>query len=137
MSSVNTTKFQFSWTGVAGVAFADGDAVVASYDNDNATPYSGVKGEGEVVIGNDRRATITVRLQGSSPTIPRWDKIDFAATTGEITDLPYLYKKVMGDNTQVMTGTCTLVRKPMPTSNREMPILEYVFKSSDTESVIV
>jgi hypothetical protein len=137
MSSVNTTKFQFTWVGAAAVAFAGGDAVSAAFDNDNAVPYSGVKGEGEVVIGNDRRATFTVRLQGSSPTVPKWDKIDFAATTGEITDLPYLYKKQMGDNTQVCTGTCTLVRKPMPTSNREMPILEYIFKSSDTESVIV
>ncbi len=137
MSSVNTTKFQFTWVGDAAVAFADGDAVTAAFDNDNAVPYSGVKGEGEVVIGNDRRATFTVRLQGSSPTVPKWDKTNLGATTGEITDLPYLYKKQMGDNTQVCTGTCTLVRKPMPTSNREMPILEYIFKSSDTESVIV
>jgi len=135
--SLNTTKFQFNWSGVAALAFADGDAVLASFDNDNAVPYSGVKGEGEVVIGNDRRATFTVRLQGSSPTVKKWAKINLGATTGEITDLPYLYKKVMGDNTQVMTGTCTLVRNPMPISNREMPILEYTFKSSDTESVVV
>jgi hypothetical protein len=135
--SVNTSKFQFTWVGAAAVAFADGDAVTLSYDNDNAAPYSGVKGEGEVVIGNDRRATITVRLQASSPVRKKWAAINLGATTGEITDLPFLYKKVSGDNTDVATGNCTLVRVPLPTSNREMPILEYIFKSSDTEAVIV
>ena len=134
---VNTTKFQFSWSGVSGVGFADGDAVVAAFDNDSATQYAGVKGEGEVVIGNSRMATFTVRVQGSSPAAKKWMAIDLGVKTGEITDTAFIYKKLMGNNDYVCTGTCTLKRKPMPTSNREMPILEFIFGSSDTEAVIV
>ena len=134
MSDVNTSKFSFSWVTVAARGFADGDAVSAEFDNDSSTSYSGVKGEGATVVGVDRRATITVRLQGDSPTVKEYLAIDKGAKAGEITDLIYIYKRTVGDNVETWTGTCSLSKPPSSTSNRDMPEREFVFKSSDTRS---
>lgn len=134
--SVNTTKFSFSWNLKAARGYADGDAVTAEFDNDSSTSYSGTKGEGSTVTGVDRRATITVRIQGDSKTIPEYLAINKALEVGEIAIAPYIYKKVIGNNTTVATGTCVLSKVPIPDSNRDMPEYEFVFKSSDTEVVV-
>ena len=136
--SVNTTKFSFSWGGIAARGFADGDAVSFEFDNDSSTSYSGVKGEGSVVVGVDRRATITVRIQGDSVTVPAYLALNKGMRIGEISDtVPYIYKIVVGKNTTVYAGTATLSREPSQSSNREMPELEFIFKSSDSEMVTV
>jgi hypothetical protein len=136
--SINTSKFSFSWNTVAARGFADGDAITAEFDNDSSTSYSGTKGEGSVVTGVDRRATITVRLQADSKTVPEYIGIDKAMRLGELNDVvPFIYKKIVGYNTITMTGTCTLSKIPVPTSNREMPELEFIFKSSDAELVVL
>lgn len=136
--SVNTTKFSFSWGGIAARGFADGDAVSCEFDNDSSTSYSGVKGEGSTVIGVDRRATITVRVQGDSLTVPAYIALNKGMRAGEVSDtVPFIYKSTVGKNTTVYTGTATLSREPSQSSNREMPELEFVFKSSDTEMVTI
>ena len=136
--SVNTSKFSFSWNLIAARGFADGDAVSAEFDNDSSTSYSGTKGEGSTVVGIDRRATITVRLQGDSKTVSDYIITNKAMRLGEIADtVPYIYKKVVGGNTIVWTGTATLSKEPSVISNREMPELEFIFKSSDSEMVVV
>ena len=58
--------------------------------------------------------------------------------SGEVSDtVPYIYKTVIGKNTTVYSGTATLSREPSQSSNREMPELEFIFKSSDSEMVTV
>jgi len=136
--SVNTTKFSFSWGGIAARGFADGDAVSFEFDNDSSTSYSGVKGEGNVVVGVDRRATITVRLQGDSVSVAAYLAQNKGMRAGEISDtVPYIYKTVLGKNTTVYAGTATLSREPSQSSNREMPELEFIFKSADSEMVTI
>ena len=136
--SVNTSKFSFSWNTVAARGFADGDAVTAEFDNDSSTSYSGTKGEGSTVVGVDRRATITVRLQGDSKTVAEYITLNKAMRLGEVAStVPYIFKKVVGDNTVVWTGTATLSKEPSIISNREMPELEFIFKSSDSEMVVL
>ena len=135
--SVNTTKFSFSWGGVAARGFADGDAVNIEFDNDSSTSYSGVKGEGSTVVGIDRRATITVRVQGDSRSVQDYIKTNKAMRLGEISDtVPYIYKKVSGANTMIYTGTASLSKEPSSVSNRDMPEIEFIFKSSDSEMVV-
>ena len=51
--------------------------------------------------------------------------------------VPFIYKTVVGKNTTVYAGTATLTKPPPQTSNRDMPELEFVFKSSDCEMVTV
>jgi len=134
--SVNTTKFSFSWGGVAARGFADGDAVSAEFDNDSSTNYSGVKGEGSTVVGIDRRATITVRVQGDSSTVAAYEGLNKAAQIGEISDsVPYIFKQVIGKNTTVWAGTANLKKLAPSTANRDMPEIEFVFGSSDSEKV--
>ena len=136
--SVNTSKFSFSWNTVAARGFADGDSVTAEFDNDSSTSYSGTKGEGSTVVGVDRRATITVRLQGDSKTVAEYITLNKAMRLGEVAStVPYIFKKVVGDNTVVWTGTATLSKEPSIISNREMPELEFIFKSSDSEMVVL
>lgn len=136
--SVNTSKFSFSWNTIAARGFADGDAVTAEFDNDSSTSYSGTKGEGSTVVGVDRRATITVRLQGDSKTVAEYITLNKAMRLGEVANtVPYIFKKVIGDNTVVWTGTATLSKEPSIISNREMPELEFIFKSSDSEMVVL
>lgn len=135
--SINTTKFSFSWGGSAARAFADGDAVSIEFDNDSSTSYSGVKGEGSTVVGIDRRATVTVRVQGDSATVPTYIATNKAMRLGELSDsVPFIYKKVMGKNTAVYTGTASLSKEPSNVSNRDMPEIEFIFKSSDCEMVV-
>ncbi|MAO24259.1 MAG: putative structural protein [Prokaryotic dsDNA virus sp.] len=134
--SVNSGKFSFSWNTVAARGFADGDAVSAEFDNDSTSSYSGTKGEGTTVTSVDGRATITVRLQGDSKTYADYVEIDKSMKLGEISDVQYIYKKVMGANTTVWSGTCALSKLPSLTANREMPEIELVFKSSDSEMVV-
>ena len=56
---------------------------------------------------------------------------------GEIPDaVPYIYKKIMGENTAVYTGTAALSKEPSSLSNRDMPEIEFIFKSSDTEMIV-
>ncbi len=134
--SVNTSKFSFSWGTVAARGFADGDAVAIEFDNDSSTTYSGVKGEGSTVVGVDRRATITVRLQGDSPTVAAYLNLNKAMRVGEVSDVvPFIYKKKVGKNTTTYTGTCSLKREPGSVSNRDMPEMEFIFGSSDCETV--
>lgn len=136
--SVNTTKFSFSWGSQAARGFADGDAVSIEFDNDSSTSYSGVKGEGSTVVGIDRRATITVRLQGDSRTVQDYIITNKAMRLGEISDaVPFIYKKVMGENTATYTGTASLSKEPSSVSNRDMPEIEFIFKSSDCEMVVL
>jgi hypothetical protein len=136
--SVNTSKFSFSWNTIAARGFADGDAVSAEFDNESSTSYSGTKGEGSTVVGVDRRATITVRLQGDSKTVAEYITLNKAMRLGEVSDtVPYIFKKIVGDNTIVWTGTATLSKEPSVISNREMPELEFIFKSSDSEMVVL
>ena len=89
--SVNTSKFSFSWGSIAARGYADGDAVNAEFDNDSSTSYSGTKGEGSVVVGVDRRATITVRLQADSKTVEQYINLNKAMRLGEVSDtVPYI-----------------------------------------------
>ena len=134
--SVNTSKFSFSWGGVAARGFADGDAVSIDFDNDSSTSYSGVKGEGATVVGIDRRATMTVRIQGDSQTLPAYLALNKAAQVGELENIPFIYKRKSGKNTTVYNGTAALSKQPSSVSNRDMPEIELVFKSSDTEMVV-
>ena len=136
--SVNTTKFSFSWGAIAARGFAYGDAVSGEFDNDSSTSYAGTKGEGSTIVGVDRRATITVRLQATSQTARDYIVLDKAMQAGETENaVPYIYKKIVGDNTFVMTGTAALAKRPVPLSNREMPELEFTFKSSDSELAVL
>jgi hypothetical protein len=134
---MNTSKFSFSWGGIAARGFADGDAVSIDFDNDSSTSYSGVKGEGSTVVGVDRRATCTVRIQGDSLTVPAYLALNKAMRIGEISDtVPFIYKKTVGKNVTVYAGTASLSKEPSSVSNRDMPELEFIFKSSDTEMVV-
>ena len=87
-------------------------------------------------MGVDRRATITVRVQGDSPTVAAYLALNKAMRIGEVSDVvPFIYKKVVGKNTTVYTGTCSLKREPSSVSNRDMPEMEFMFGSSDCETV--
>jgi len=138
MADLNTTKFSFSWNGIAARGFADGDAVTAEYDNDEATAYSGTKGEGALVIGKDGRGKITVRLQGTSATVPLYLALDKSLKNGEIAQAPpFIYKKIVGGVTYVYTGNCLLSKQPPLTSNKDMPEIELVFITANMTEVVV
>jgi len=138
MTDLNSTKFSFSWNGIAARGFADGDAVVAEYDNDETSAYAGTKGEGGLVIGKDGRGKITVRLQGTSATIPLYLALDKSIKAGELNAAPpFIYKKIVGGVTYVYTGTCLLSKRPPLTSNRDMPEIELIFVSSNMTEVVI
>lgn len=132
MSSENTTKFSFSWNGIAARGFADGDAVSAEFDNDEAAGYSGTKGEGLLVVGKDGRGKVTVKLLGTSSTIKAYQSLDKSIKSGEtIEPPPFIFKKIVGGNSFVYTGTCILSKNHSITASRDATEIELIFVTAD------
>lgn len=128
----NTTKFSFSWGGIAARGFADGDAVTAEYDNDEASSYAGTKGDGILVVGKDGRGKITVNLQAASPVIAKYKELDKSIKAGEIIEPPeFIFKKIVGDNTFVYSGNCILSKTPSLTASRDATVIELVFVTAN------
>lgn len=130
---INTHKAAFVWGGIPAVGLADGDAIKASFDNDETSAYAGVRGEGALVSSKDKRGTITVMLQGNSPSISAYEALYKSVTNGEQAAPSFIYKKRVGIREVAFTGTCLLTKLPEESTSREMPVVELVFVSGDME----
>lgn len=132
----NTTKFSFSWNGIAARGFADGDVVSAEYDNDEATAYSGTKGEGLLVVGKDGRGKITVKLLATSATIKAYRELDKSIKAGEIISAPpFIFKKIVGVNQFVYSGNCIMSKAPGLTASRDATEIELVFVTANMTDI--
>lgn len=130
-TTINTSKFSFVWGGTPARGFADGDAVVAEWANDVVAPYSGTRGEGALVNGADDTGQITVRLQSNSESIATYTEMFERVLRGETCAPDFIYKKIDGERTIAITGTCNLSKHPSESSSRDMPVVELVFLSAD------
>lgn len=128
MATENTTKFAFSWNGLPARGFADGDAVMAEYDNDEVTAYSGTKGEGLLVVGKDGRGKITVKLTAASPSVKLFRELDRQVKRGDIAVAPpFIFKKIVDGVPYVFTGNCLLSKMPSVAASRDATEIELVF----------
>lgn len=122
----DSSRFAISWNGEAARGLAEGDAVTWEFDNNEASSYSGVRGEGDIVFSPDRRCTITVRLQATSPTNKTWDAFATVKTVGQIVLRDRSSAQVVGFGQKA-----AVTKKPTATRGRDMPIVEWVFTCPD------
>lgn len=120
----DSSKTAFSWNGVAARGVADGEWITIDFPNDEASSYSGTRGEGGNVKSVDRRCTVTVTLQADSPTNAAWYAFYEASVEG-----PGLLRDRSSTAVLGVFDSLMPTKQPGQSRSRDKPTVEWVFTS--------
>lgn len=110
--------------------WADGEMVAIAFDSPKRSKHVGVDGAGRHIKNNDRSGTITVRLQGASPSNAALQALD-------ILDVPYSYAMVdkSSNGDSFFAGSVTLQTEPPMTRGDSEEIVEWVYQFTNGKMI--
>jgi len=122
----DSSKFSLSWGGVSAKGFQDGDGIAIDFPNDEVSSYVGVRGEGANVMSPDKRCTVTVTLQATSPTNAIWSA---ARELGA--ELPLIMRDRSSASAVFFAQKAMVTKTPPGARGRDMPVVEWVFTAPE------
>ena len=116
------TKFAASWGATPAKGYQDGEMINVTFANDEWSSYEGTRGEGDLVYSPNRQGTITVSLQGSSPTNAAWSALYEAKTP-----LPFAVTDRSSHKAIFFAAKAMPTKQPDLVRSRDQPIVTWVF----------